>query len=898
MRTDAKAALCFIVGAVAWFLPWLLPGKALLGTHPALYRPYDEVFTAEQHAEIAAAAHPLYGDKLIQHDPEVRFGSHAGDALPSWNPWVLGGVPHVAQGLASPLYPLMWIARLVPPPRCYAWIAALQMALQAWFAWRMLRAFEVRPAACGVFALLFAGGGWMSVHQEYFQLTAAATWLPLAIGGARRLLDQKGGLFSLAVAIGCAFLSGFPQVASYTLLAPALLWALVAGTRRFRGEERPADMARHVGRFAVATVLGLALASPQLLATAEFVPHATRQLRTPDALTAQALPAAGLVGALLPDLFTPSRSQADLEAEAALATAERRTPWNDTLWARGWLHSLRPETTINRFEITFALGPAALVLALVGVWRGRRGIRGFLLVLLGAGVVLSVRSPLLFALAHVPGFNIGDPKRALLLVATALAGLAALGVEALLDHARTRRVALGLHAAAGGILLALAGTAWLLPPALLRRIAAPRLAADLSANVGTTVPPEVVAGALPDPLLLAQRALLARECLVAALFVAVAAFALLWLSRWLATRPATDGALEDVRPTPWSERVGQALPLASVFAALGLPLLLLWLDATSPIPIEGLDARPSIVWQFKQLRPEGRLIRLGAPRDSAEQTAWSPKLPMNAGVRDAQGYVAAYLRCWRELFDALEPGSALEVAVLPLRDPGTLTRPLIDLLDVEWVLATLPKDAAPPEIPGFDRTPIDPPPPPDSPYALTLWRNQEPFGRARFVDRVRIVADDADVVAHLVSRDFAPRQVAWLTETDAAPLRADPAFEVEATLRDEVSLVHVGSGGEAASVELFREASNDLRFRVAGNGGLLVQTDAWYPGWIAKIDGVAAPLLRVNHALRGVIVPPGEHEVQFLYVPRRFLLGLFLLPGTAALLILAAAAIGRRKVAR
>ncbi len=892
MRSDTKAALVFLAGALLWFLPWLWPGQALLGTHPALYRPHDELITAEQRAEIAAVAHPLYGDKLIQHDPEVRFGNQPGEWLPTWNPWVLGGVPHVAQGLASPLYPLLWIARLVPPPHCYAWIAAVQMVLQAWFAYRMLHAFGVRAAACGVFALLFAGGGWMSVHQEYFQLTAAATWLPLALGATRRLLDQKGGLFALAVAIGCAFLSGFPQIGFYVVLSVALLWAATIAVRLVRGRERGGDLLRHIGRFAVAGLLGLGLASPQLLATAEFVPHATRQPRSPEALASAALPAAGLAGALLPDLFTPSYSQADFDAEVARAAAEKRTPWLDTLFARTLLHSLRTEATVNRFEITFALGPAALLLALLGAWRGRRAARAFLLLLLAVGVVLTVRSPLLLALAHLPGFNIGDPKRGLLLVATALAGLAALGVEALLDQRRTRTVALWLHGGALALLLVAAGYAQSITAEALRRFAAPRLAADLSAQLGSEVAPATIAAALPDPLLLAQRGLLVRELLFAALFVAVAGAALAWLAREQASRPSTDRARETV----------PVARLTAFIAALALPLLLLWHDATRPIPLAGLEQKPSIAQHFERSPPTGRLVRVGPRSTDAATWAWPPKLPMNSRVRDAHGYVAAYLRRWAELFEALEPGSAMEVAVLSIADPAALSRPLADLLDLEYALAVLPNGTPPPAPAGFDRLAIDPPPPPGLPYQLLLWRNREPFGRARIVPRVRVAPDDATVLAELAKRDFAPREVAWVTAVDAAPLRSHSDWaEQAAASADGIERWHAATatdGATGSTVELIDETSDELRFRVRGSGGLLVQTDAWYPGWSAIVDGIETPLLRVNHGLRGVAVPAGDHDVQFRYVPRRLRLGLLLAAGALALMLHAAAKLGRDNLLR
>ena len=49
---------------------------------------------------------------------------------------------------------------------------------------------------------------------------------------------------------------------------------------------------------------------------------------------------------------------------------------------------------------------------------------------------------------------------------------------------------------------------------------------------------------------------------------------------------------------------------------------------------------------------------------------------------------------------------------------------------------------------------------------------------------------------------------------------------------------------------------------------LLVFTDSWAPGWSATIDGVPTPVLRVNNAIRGVMVPAGEHSLVWHYRPR------------------------------
>ena len=47
--------------------------------------------------------------------------------------------------------------------------------------------------------------------------------------------------------------------------------------------------------------------------------------------------------------------------------------------------------------------------------------------------------------------------------------------------------------------------------------------------------------------------------------------------------------------------------------------------------------------------------------------------------------------------------------------------------------------------------------------------------------------------------------------------------------------------------------------------GLLVLADTWYPRWTVFIDGEPAEMIRSNHWQRGVVVPSGLHEVEYLF---------------------------------
>lgn len=76
----------------------------------------------------------------------------------------------------------------------------------------------------------------------------------------------------------------------------------------------------------------------------------------------------------------------------------------------------------------------------------------------------------------------------------------------------------------------------------------------------------------------------------------------------------------------------------------------------------------------------------------------------------------------------------------------------------------------------------------------------------------------------------------------------------------------------------------------ADRPSVVVLSDAWFPGWEATVDGDRAPLLRVDHALRGVAVGPGTHRVEMRFRSAPFRYGATITLMTLALLAGAALA--------
>ncbi|MEW5717832.1 MAG: YfhO family protein, partial [Chloroflexota bacterium] len=137
---------------------------------------------------------------------------------------------------------------------------------------------------------------------------------------------------------------------------------------------------------------------------------------------------------------------------------------------------------------------------------------------------------------------------------------------------------------------------------------------------------------------------------------------------------------------------------------------------------------------------------------------------------------------------------------------------------------------------------------------VAVFENLDVMPRAFLVHAAR-VADDKSALAEMQRNDFKPAQLALLAN-GGAPMRAGDAQ------RDDESVEIVSYKPER--VVLSVRASADA---------YLVLADAWYPSWIARVDGVEVPLHRADLIFRAVRVAPGEHQVEFEYRPTWLCIG-------------------------
>jgi uncharacterized membrane protein YfhO len=80
--------------------------------------------------------------------------------------------------------------------------------------------------------------------------------------------------------------------------------------------------------------------------------------------------------------------------------------------------------------------------------------------------------------------------------------------------------------------------------------------------------------------------------------------------------------------------------------------------------------------------------------------------------------------------------------------------------------------------------------------------------------------------------------------------------------------------GEGAAINIIVDHPQYIKLTTQGTmEGWLVQSDVWYPGWIAKVDGEPAPIMIANTIFRAIPVPAGDHTVEIIYKPISVILG-------------------------
>jgi hypothetical protein len=217
------------------------------------------------------------------------------------------------------------------------------------------------------------------------------------------------------------------------------------------------------------------------------------------------------------------------------------------------------------------------------------------------------------------------------------------------------------------------------------------------------------------------------------------------------------------------------------------------------------------------------------------------------GLRDVRGYDAVDPKSYMELLaPGIDPKSKVfEYAqtqwlipkAAPTPEGGMRLYPLFDLLGVRFVIFR--GALRPGAKPVFQST------------DYWVMENRNALERAFVPRHVEVAPNAAERLKKLGAPDFNPRAVAYV--------------------ESPVSLPDQCEGSVAITDEIPTRVTISLKMNTAG---LVVLSDLFDPGWKSYLNGNQVPVLRADHALRGVVVPAGTGTLEFRYQPASFRLGL------------------------
>ena len=141
-----------------------------------------------------------------------------------------------------------------------------------------------------------------------------------------------------------------------------------------------------------------------------------------------------------------------------------------------------------------------------------------------------------------------------------------------------------------------------------------------------------------------------------------------------------------------------------------------------------------------------------------------------------------------------------------------------------------------------------------------LLRNRRPLQRAWLVGQV--VQLPAKQIVEAIVRDRGL--------PDGTPFEPYRTALVEEAVSCTAGMLTPEDGAQITDYEPHRVRVTTH----AAAEAFLVLGDVHYPGWEARIDGQPARIYRTDYVLRGVVVPAGEHVVEFVFRPWSLYYGL------------------------
>lgn len=787
-------------------------------------------------------------DQAVQFVPWTIYAVerfHKGQA-PLWNPYSQLGAPLIGNGQSAVFFPTMLLHLNLPETWSWTLSAALRLFVAGLGVYVLVGRYGLRRVPRLLPAVAFMLCGFNVVWLNHPQ-TNVICLLPWAILVTEILVTRVTlpRILAAAAVFAIQFLGGHPATCIHLLVTCGGVLVLrffipadvdprdiAADAEADSRHRRHARWAGGAAAFGAAVALGFALAAAQWLPLMEYASNSGATLVRQDRLKNEKLIAFDpryLIGLAFPyaNGFPDGVSPFELRRVTHLPNTNELAP--------GWVGTI----------------PLLLGLYAAVALRRQRAIRLWTILGLAAAAIAIKLPGVDHVVRKIPGLNVAQNARLLVVTALALAILAGFGLESLLSSLRAGVYYPRLRKTLARAAIALAGIGVVMALVLL-------VARSPILNRGyARAESEYKNSAVHEHSLEHVKTLVRRvhtELVLTSLRLLIPA-AILGLAAFLLWRHHKKGG--------------------STIACTAWPWLCLATIDLLAFAIPYNPGAPADTYFPSNVAAVERLKGLPPARFAATGRAFMPETSTPYGLSDLRGY------------DALAPQryylwwSHFGIGGLPPEAQGYLSR-MDDWRHPAWGLLNF----------GYLLTAHDQPAPPADQFKplegggdANLYQVVNPRPRAWVAPRAETYTKLAPVLDRVARMDFKPDELVLLDQEVTQHFW-------ESAIPDE-AWSHKGSSfSRGATVTLLPPARGEedrpeiVRLQVSGaGGGYLVLADSYFPGWTATISergGGAAvkdlPVLPAYGVLRAVSLPPGVSSavVEFRYRPWGWRIGLMI----------------------
>jgi O-antigen/teichoic acid export membrane protein len=836
MYRSRLSTLIVVVGlfslTVLFFWPVIFGGKTLL--------PADNLFTFEPWRSfadefgISVPHNDLLSDLILENYIWKRFivQSIKARQIPLWNPYIFAGLPFLAAGQHSALYPFSVLFYILPIARAYGYFTVLQLFLAGLFAFIYARVIGLGRWGAAVTAITYMFSAFMIVSVVFTMIIAAAAWLPLLLAMIELIIKKVGEnqgdaspplLYVVlgAVALGFQLLAGHIEISYYVLLVMAFyaairLWQLA--------RVRKSSAGRAFLWIMVMVILGLALGAVQLIPLFELVSSSFRQDSAGyQQVVGWAFKPRRLIAFVIPDFFGNPSHHSYFDVFSRQAVTVTRDYYGNAINTIYW-------GIKNYVEGGSYLGILPLLLALIAVFRRRNKYVWIFAGLAVISLAFVFGTPLYALLFYLlPGIKqLHSPFRWIFPYTLSVAVLAGIGA----NHFGIRNAALSLSKDSEFGMARKLG--WLALLAGLGVMATLGLSLVFSDTIIPLAERVMLSLAKAPEAFTDGRMFYSyefRNLLIFGLFLASSGAVLL-----LARRSPRLGRYEAWKPLALLVLICDLFVFGYGFNPAADPRI--------------LDFKPPVVEFLQQDRDLYRITTYNAP----EEKTFNPNVGMFYGLSDVRGYDSIIPKQYTDYMGLIYAQSELlhnRIAPIYTDHRQALDSPLLDLLNVKYVLTTQQIES-PKYTLVYDEE-------------LRVYRNEACMPRAFSLPAECAVMTD-DVAEAL--RTYDPRQYVIL--------------EQQATSNKQQDETPAPCSLLSAAITSYTPNQVFIDVKLE-EPSFLVLADSYFPGWKAfhRPQGAGEgeeqelEIYRADGNFRAVSLPAGRWTVRFKYTPMSIKLGLF-----------------------